>query len=112
MAPDIEVVMTEGFFDIVSVYNNFYREKDNLNRVFTAINGKGFNLFPSTLMRMGFLNMNLVIYSDNDISLDDYRRILMMYKYKSVRIIFNKFEGQKDFGVKSELILPKQFKLK
>jgi len=112
MAVDIEVVMTEGFFDIVSVYNNFYREKDNLNRVFTAINGKGFNLFPSTLMRMGFLNMNLVVYSDNDISLDDYRRILMMHRYKSIRIFYNRAANQKDFGVRSELILPKQFKLK
>jgi ribosomal protein L24E len=112
MAPDIEVVMTEGFFDLASVYNNYYREKDNLNRVFTAINGKGFNLFPATLMRMGFLNMNLTIYSDNDISLDDYRYILQEYRYKSIKIVYNKYEGQKDFGVRPELILPKTFKLK
>jgi ribosomal protein L24E len=112
MAPDIEVVMTEGFFDLASVYNNYYREKNNLNRVFTAINGKGFNLFPSTLMRMGFLNMHLTIYSDNDISLDDYRYILMDYKYKSIKIVYNKMEGEKDFGVRPERLAPKTFKLK
>lgn len=112
MAPDIEIVMTEGFFDIASVYNNFYRAKDNLNRVFTAINGKGFNLFPATLMRMGFLNINLSIYSDNDISLDDYKYILPDYKYKSIRITYNRADGQKDFGVRPELIIPKTYRLK
>lgn len=112
MAPEIDVVMSEGFFDLASVYNNYYSDKDNLNRVFTAINGKGFNLLPATLMRMGFLTQNLTIYADNDISLKDFERILMLPRYKSVKIVYNKFESQKDFGVRPELILPKTFRLK
>lgn len=112
MAKDIEIVMCEGFFDIVSVYQNFYREKDNLNRIFSAINGKGFNLFPTTLMRMGYMNVNLVIYSDNDVSMEDYRYVLNLYKYKSVKVVYNKSEGQKDFGVRPELIKPKRYTLK
>jgi hypothetical protein len=112
MAPEIEVVMTEGFFDVLSVHHNFFNGERVRNRVFCAINGKGFNLFPLMLMKMGFLNINLTLYSDNDISLDDYRFILPEWRYNRIRVIYNRHEGQKDFGVRKELILPKIFKLK
>lgn len=112
LAEEIEIVMTEGVFDIISVYNNFFSRGNNKNRVFCAINGKGFNLFPTMLMRMGFLNVNLTVYSDNDISLDDYRYILPQWKYNKIQICYNQAESQKDFGVKRSLITPKMFKLK
>jgi hypothetical protein len=112
MAPEVNVVMTEGVFDLLSVYNNFFAGKQNKNHVFCAINGKGFNLFPTMLMRMGFLNMNLTIYSDNDVSLDDYQFILPEWRYNKIRICYNQMEGQKDFGVRKDLIKPKMFKLK
>lgn len=112
MAPEVEVVMTEGFFDILSVHRNLFDSDRSRNRVFCAVGGKGFNLFPLTLMKMGFLNINLTLYSDNDISLDDYKYILPQWRYNRIRVVYNRSEGQKDFGVRSELITPKTYKLK
>ena len=109
MAPRIELVQAEGFFDIVSVYRNFYADKDNLNRVFCAVNGKGFNQFPHFLQRkFGFINLDLTIYADSDQSVEHYRHILQLHRYRRVQVVYNVAEGQKDFGVRPDQIEAKR----
>lgn len=113
MAKDVELVISEGFFDIVSVYRNFYKKKDNLNRIFCAVNGKGFNQFPHFLQRnYGYLNLNLKIYADNDQNVCHYKNLLQMHRYDSIQIYHNVFEKEKDFGVPLDRIKVKIHKLK
>lgn len=112
LAPTIELIQTEGVFDLISVYMNFYKDKDNVNRVFSAINGKGFNLVPNTLRRMGFMDIKETVYSDNDVTLENYKYIFDLEKFNSMKIVYNDFEDEKDFGVCPDKIHAKHFKLK
>jgi hypothetical protein len=112
MARRIELVMTEGYFDLWSVHQNFYKGEDTVNRVFCAVNGKGYNLFPKLLMRNGYLNIDLVIFSDSDVGKEKYMRILETEKFDSITLHYNTFEGEKDFGVRREKIRRKTINLK
>lgn len=110
--PEIEVVMAEGWFDIVSVYHNFYKEKDNTKRIFVAVNGKYYNLIPNLINRLGFLNLSLHIYSDAEISPEIYRYMLNMKRIDGLTLSYNTFGKEKDFGVSKDKIKIKNIKLK
>jgi len=106
LADVLNVYITEGIFDILGVYNNVYnKEKTNDNDLFIAVNGKGYNLIFLHLMRLGFLNLNIHIFSDSDVNRRFYEN---MKKYNEVlsdtkiNLYYNKLS--KDFGVPKEYI--------
>lgn len=102
---ELNVVATEGIIDIIGVYNHFYKDKDNSNTLFVAINGKGYNLVFNYLARLGFLKMNISIFSDSDVDISFYKYIKSqndILSNQKIKIYYNKIG--KDYGVKKEQI--------
>lgn len=108
LADSIDIVITEGIFDIIGVKEHFYKDM-NENIAFIAGCGKSFELAVNKMIRIGFLEFNLYIYSDADVDVNVYRRIKANSKYlknKRITIFYN--ELSKDFGVpKNEIKLRK-----
>jgi hypothetical protein len=103
---EITLVLTEGIFDIIGVYQNFYKDKvDESKFIFAAAAGKGYNAVISHYIRMGFLNLNVIIYSDSDVDtyfFKDMKANSVYLKNSPLTIYYNTLE--KDFGVRSEKI--------
>jgi hypothetical protein len=107
LQPQLNVVVTEGIFDIIGVYNHIYNGIAD-NTLFIAVNGVGYNLIFQHLARLGFLNMNITIYSDDDVDKSFYVRMKEFNPVISnnrIKIVYNKI--RKDFGVKKEEIQTK-----
>jgi hypothetical protein len=101
--PSVNLIMTEGIIDLLGVYNHFYKDKENC--IFVAVNGKGYNLVIQHLARMGFLDMEIEIYSDSDVDLNFYKNIKKyntIINDKKIKIYKNKIG--KDYGVKKDEI--------
>jgi hypothetical protein len=110
--PKVNLVMAEGMFDINSVYLNYYKEQDNSKKIFYAANGKAFKLIPLLVNRMGFLNIDLDIYSDNDVQKEDYKYLLDSFRFNKIMLHYNKRKDEKDFGVPENRIDKKTLILK
>ena len=106
LSDSVNLVMTEGIFDIIGVYLHFYKDTPNeKNTIFSAACGKGFNSVISHFIRRGFLNMNIIIYSDGDVSPEFFRNLKASSPYlKNMRftVYYNTLE--KDFGIRKENI--------
>ena len=110
--PELNLILTEGVMDISSVWINLYDKLKSSDTIFGAVNGRAYNLFIQTMRQMGFFKINLDIYSDKDISLNNYKYKLDFSNFTHIRVHYNQFEGEKDFGVPLERIKKKTFKLK
>lgn len=112
LSPTVNLVITEGIFDIIGVYLHFYMGKSEDNTIFAAACGKGFNAVILNYIREGFLDMNITIYSDADVDLQFYKDLKRSSPYlKNSRItvyynsLYNKNTGfGKDYGVPSNQI--------
>jgi len=106
LSKEINIITTEGIIDLIGVYNHFYSDiKDQSNYLFAAINGKGYNLVFQYLARLGFLDVNLNIYSDSDVNLNFYKSIKNSNEFLSnqkIKVFYNKIN--KDYGVKKDEI--------
>lgn len=109
---DITLILAEGVMDITSIWINLYDKLQDPNVIFGAVNGRAYKLFINTMRRMGFFTINLEIYSDSEITLNNYKYNLNLNHFSKVQIHYNQFEGEKDFGVPKERIKKKTFKLK
>ena len=102
----VNLVITEGIFDIIGVYLAFY--KDTLaenNTIFAAACGKGYNAVILNYIRMGFLDFDLTIYSDNDVDINFFKSLKNISQYlhnSKITIYYNTQE--KDFGVPKDRI--------
>jgi len=96
MTERITLVISEGVFDILNVY--FHIEKETENKLFAAVCGIGYNGVIQEVIRMGFLDIDLVIYGDNDQDIEIYRGIKEDNKpfIRSITLYTNK--KSKDFG--------------
>ncbi|WP_368880420.1 hypothetical protein [Proteus mirabilis] len=110
--PTLNLVLTEGIMDINSVFLNIHQREQDEKTLFMAVNGKAFNLPILNLRRLGFLNMNLDIYSDNDVNKNVYRKILDFSHFNSIRLHYNEKSGEKDFGVPLSKIKERRIILK
>lgn len=110
LEPVLKVKLTEGPLDLISVYKNFYIP-NTTDTLFVAVNGKGFNLIPKLLNRMGFLNLDMQIYSDMDVKKNFYLDRIDLFRLEKFLLTYNIFEGEKDFGVVKEKIVPKTIRL-
>jgi hypothetical protein len=108
LAPRIKLVLTEGIFDILGVYHHVYGAEDPENTVFISTNGKGHNLIISHMARLGFIDMDPEIYSDDDLGLEFYKNLKsynILARDLRMKIIYNRLG--KDFGVPKEKIKTK-----
>lgn len=117
----ITINISEGVFDILSVYYNI--DKDNFNSLYFVVTGHYYGQLLLYLLDLGLVGSNIVIniYADNDeqynkdakqkTTLEYFKRELYLYKhlYKEVNIIYN-LKG-KDFGVPITEISMKKYKL-
>lgn len=114
--------LTEGIFDILSLYTNNIIDSENKarNNIYIANNGKGYLFILNYLQSLGILNCNINIYSDNDVSIKELKKRLRwntISKYNGVNVYYNKYyerdSSVKDFGVpKDKIILGKPIPLR
>lgn len=116
MAEEVTLVITEGIFDIIGVYEHFFKDRDKKNVIFAAACGKAYAAVILSVIRLGFLNLKIVIFSDGDVDLNFYRRLKRESPYlrdSQLTIFYNNLYNPetgfgKDFGVpKSEIALRK-----
>ena len=103
LQPKIDVVLTEGIFDIIGVKEYFF--KDAKNTIFSAVCGKGYNLVLNYLSRLGFMDMNIHIFSDGDVPIEKYKAMIKYsnaMKNNRITIYYNSIE--KDYGIKLDRI--------
>lgn len=107
-----ELIVTEGIFDIIGVFNHVYNKETKPNRIYMSINGKDFNSGIYKILRAGLLDIDVFIYSDSDVSRRDYYDMLGtddILKNLKYRLFYNK--RGKDFGVRKEEIELVEFDL-
>jgi hypothetical protein len=107
MTEELTLVMTEGVMDIISVYENFYKDDivDSTSYAFAAAAGKGFETVLNYFIKLGFLKLKLIIYSDNDVNINYYKKLKRNSDFLSnsrITIYYNEYEGEKDFGVSKD----------
>lgn len=115
LTPALTVVMAEGIMDLSSIFINLFRKEKREDIIFMAVNGKSFLGGIKVLRRMGFLDINLEMYSDSDVSLNHYKYSLIKgneHYFNKIRVHYNIHDGEKDFGVPLSRIKEKIYKLK
>lgn len=111
LSPKITLIMAEGPFDIIGIREYFYKDKTD-NTIFLSVNGKGYNLIINYFARLGFLDMDIHIYSDSDVNIGLYkhlRKISSVMMNNDIRIFYNVLG--KDYGVPLNEIKLKSNKL-
>lgn len=106
MEERVSLVITEGIFDIIGVYSHFYNENSE-NTIFAAACGKAYNAIILKYIRMGFLDLDITIYSDADVDVSFYRNLKESSPYlKNIRLtiyynsLYDPETGYgKDYGV-------------
>lgn len=100
--------MSEGIFDILSVYYNLMDQKIDDNTLYLANNGTGYLFVLEYIQSLSILNANINIYCDNDLSIDKLKKSLRnssLIKFNEANIYYNTYgEGVKDFGVTKDKI--------
>ena len=106
MQDEITLVMTEGIFDIIGIYLAEYKDTEKeTNAIFAAACGKGYNAVINHFIRKGFLNLKIIIYSDNDVSREKLLEIKdsnYIIRNQPITVYYN--ELSKDVGVPKEQI--------
>lgn len=106
LSPKLTLIMTEGIFDIIGVHQHLYNGmQPNNSTVFAAATGKSFSKVIEHFMNLGFLDIDIKIYADNDVKESFFRKIKKNNIYmrdKQITIYYNKKE--KDFGVSKDKI--------
>lgn len=96
----IKVNIAEGTFDILSVYYNL-RNKEQ-HSIYGSILGSGYvSMVKYILVTLKLINIELHIYADNDIHpkvVPTLRNMLTPFNIP-LFIHYNRYEGEKDFGV-------------
>lgn len=107
-SPTIDVVVTEGIFDILSVYYNINHFKNNA--IYISLGGKTFGKIFDIIKSVGIANVNLHIFSDDDVELIYYKKFFYYEKiYNTITVYYNK--KSKDFGVVKDNIEIEMYKL-
>ena len=112
MSPELNLVLAEGVMDIGAIWLNMYGRRTEPNTVFGAVNGRAYKQFINTFRRMGFFKINLDIYSDKEIELRNYKYHLNPLHFSKIRVHYNQFEGEKDFGVPLDRVKDKVYRIK
>lgn len=111
----IDIVMSEGIMDIMSAYVHIFNKDDT--KMYISVNGSGYpHTFNYITKRYGIYENHLTILGDRGMfsnqvklkHLDDMvfyknikKNILQNLYDPKISLMFNEFEGEKDFGVPS-----------
>ena len=101
MSDNIEINLTEGFYDLIGVFNHVKDQKTE-NQLYCAVCGSGFYSAIKYFLKKGIIDFKLNIYSDNESSknMKFYNNLKYeirdFYKGK-INIYYN--NKSKDFGV-------------
>lgn len=99
------IVLTEGIFDILGVYNHIYNCNQNNNDIFISCNGKSYNFVLNYLQSLSILNTDIKIYSDNDVTKEkmmDLVKYNKLIKLNGATVYYNLLN--KDCGVTKDKI--------
>jgi DNA-directed RNA polymerase subunit RPC12/RpoP len=113
---DINIRIAEGTFDILSVFKNLVKNKNN--EYYFASCGFGSNVIIRYLIHNGInTGLNLHIYSDNDKTDDDHRKYLfknssVSYWLDHIDIHRNQFNNEKDYGIPTNRIIDSRYRIK
>jgi len=96
--------ITEGIFDILGIYN---LKNMNDKEIYCAMNSKAINNIIKYFIKLGYLNFNLNIYADKDVSFSKFKHMLQSNKFLSIiKPSVNIYHNSKDhdYGIKKENI--------
>jgi acyl carrier protein len=102
MSPFTEVKLAEGVFDIIGVERSFFNLEESKNVIFAAVGGKSYKKAIRTIRSLGFLNFDLEIYSDPDVSKFFFEKIKRedpLLSKQEIKLYYN--NDGKDFGQKN-----------
>jgi hypothetical protein len=108
LEPKLNIILGEGAFDILGIYNYLNRPD---NGVFIGCAGKNYNSAINYFIREGFLNLDISIYSDSDVNKEKIQEIINQNRLikscnYSLKVFHNTTED--DFGHIKEKISPKR----
>ena len=104
----VTLVITEGIFDAIGIYYKEYSDKENV--IVAAACGKSFLQVIEYFMKMGFLNLDIKIYSDADVDISFYKTVKQKSKFvknQQLEVYYNTLG--KDCGVFKDKISLKKF---
>lgn len=103
----IKIHLAEGVFDILSIFFNVNNCNTNQS-IYSSIGGKTYTeAMGFFISNYGLINSEFHIYIDNDINrytINGIRQFSDNFKIKTI-IHYNKYNGEKDFGVPANRIL-------
>lgn len=99
----VTLVITEGIFDAIGIYYKMYQNSENT--IVAAACGKSYLQVIEKFIKIGFLNLDINIYSDADVPVSFYNTMKNNSEYlKDIKInIFYNTIG-KDCGVPADQI--------
>ena len=112
MQESVDLIITEGIFDIIGVYNYLHHDENDNHTIFAACCGKGYNAVIQHYLRLGFLDMNVMIFSDSDVDIQffkDLKNNSVYLKNSRITVVKNALydpetKTNKDFGVPTDSI--------
>ena len=103
---DIEINSCEGPMDLIGIREHIMRCDDH-NKIYVANMGMSAYSLMIYFIRKGLIFNKLRIFADKGVNLDYYRELKkkLGYRYKGeIEIIYNKYKGEKDFGIPKDKI--------
>lgn len=106
LSDEVNLIMAEGIFDIIGVYEFFYKGKvDESKYIFAAVCGKDYDSVIRKYVRMGFLNLKVSIYSDSDVDVSYFawlKKNSIYLQDAPLEVYYNTIE--KDYGIPKDRI--------
>lgn len=106
----VNIFLSEGTFDILSVWYNIIQNKVP-NSIFCAVLGSGYEAAIKYLIsNLKIINAEIHLYLDNDMNIGVLSNLFMKLEpfHYNVFIHRNVYEGEKDFGVPKKRIIDYQ----
>ena len=108
---NVEIIIAEGPFDIIGIYNHVYHKEDK-DRIFVASLGMSCFSLVKYFIKQGFIFCDLKIYADKGVNLSYYRELKkkLGHRFKgTMEVFYNEMKGEKDFGVRADRIKLKSY---
>lgn len=103
LSDKITLVITEGIFDAIGIYLKLFQNSEDV--IVAAACGKSYSQVIEHFINLGFLNLDIKIFSDGDVNLQFFRDMkskLYYLKNSNIEIYYNKLG--KDYGVEASFI--------
>ena len=100
----LKLIVAEGIFDVIGIYYAFPELRDH---TFAAMLGHGIVSVLKFFVSLGFLDQEILIFSDADVTPEEYKA--QLYKYRlpidlKFKIYYLRNSKGHDFGVSKDLI--------